>query len=128
MKQQVGYRLFLSENAKWMYLLFHRASFLKDGFRQELTRCLFIYRLGIMDETPDKAILRARELFSQSGLTLDQLGQRMGHDGIVARKVAWQFLNKVIDPRLSTLRKFAAAVGVSIGELLTDEKKKGRSK
>jgi transcriptional regulator with XRE-family HTH domain len=80
-----------------------------------------------MNDPPDRAILRARELFAQSGLTLDQLGQRMGHDEAVARKVAWQLLNKVADPRLSTLRKFAAAVKVSLAELFADEKK-SRSK
>ena len=30
---------------------------------------------------------------------------------------AWQFLNKTNDPRLSMLRKFAAAVGCSVKSL-----------
>lgn len=81
-----------------------------------------------MDEQPDKAMFRVRELFAQSGFTLDDLGQKMGHSGDMARKAAWQFLNKVMDPRLSTLRRFAQAVGVPITELFTEEKKKGRSK
>jgi transcriptional regulator with XRE-family HTH domain len=81
-----------------------------------------------MDRRADKAMLRVRELFEKSGLTLDELGQKMGHTGDMARKSAWQFLNKVADPRLSTLRKFAEAVGVSIVELFPDEKKNGRSK
>jgi len=81
-----------------------------------------------MDESPDKAMLHARELFAQSGLTLDDLGQRMGYAGDVARKSAWQFLNKTADPRLSMLRKFAQAVGVPVAELFTEEKKKGRAK
>lgn len=81
-----------------------------------------------MDESPDNAILRARELFKQSGLTLDDLGQKMGYEGDAARKSAWQFLNRITDPRLSTLRKFAQAIGVSIAELFTEEKKKSRSK
>jgi len=34
-----------------------------------------------------------------------------------ARKSAWQFLNKTNDPRLSMLRKFAAAVGCSVKSL-----------
>jgi len=80
-----------------------------------------------MDDPPDHAVLCARKLFAQSGLTLDELGQRMGHSGDVARKIAWQFLNKVTDPRLSTLRKFAAAVGVPVAELFAEEKK-GRKK
>ena len=82
-----------------------------------------------MDEACDKAMLRAREVFARSGLTLDDLGQRMGYEGDVARKSAWQFLNKTADPRLSMLRRFAAAVGVPLAELLAEgEKKKGRSK
>jgi transcriptional regulator with XRE-family HTH domain len=81
-----------------------------------------------MDESPDKVMLRARELFEQSSLTLDELGQRMGYDGDVARKAAWQFLNKTTDPRLSMLRKFAAAIGVPIVELFTKAKGKSRSK
>lgn len=74
----------------------------------------------------DAAILRARELFAQSELTLDELGRRMGYDAPVARKSAWQFLNKTADPRLSMLRRFAAAVGVPISELLFDSKKQAK--
>lgn len=70
----------------------------------------------------DPVMLRVRELFVASGLTLDELGQRMGGEGDVARKSAWQFLNKVADPRLGTLRKFAAAVGVAIADLVAEPK------
>jgi hypothetical protein len=42
----------------------------------------------------------------------------MGYEGDVARKAAWQFLNKVADPRVSTLRRFAKAVGVDVKELV----------
>jgi transcriptional regulator with XRE-family HTH domain len=66
---------------------------------------------------PDPAMTRARALFQQSGLTLDELGQRMGYAGDTARKSAWQFLNKTADPRLSMLRKFAEAIGVSLDGL-----------
>lgn len=72
-------------------------------------------------------MLRAKELFEKSGLTLDELGQKMGYEGEVARKGAWRFLNMTNDPRLSTLRKFAEAVGVPVAELLA-ESKKGRGK
>jgi transcriptional regulator with XRE-family HTH domain len=81
-----------------------------------------------MDESINKVMLRARELFVESGLTLDDLGQRMGYEGDVARKAAWQFLNKTADPRLSMLRRFAHAIGVSIAELFTEERKKSRAK
>jgi transcriptional regulator with XRE-family HTH domain len=76
-------------------------------------------------DAPDAAMARARELFEKSGLTLDELGQKMGHEGALARQSAWQFLNKTKDPRLSSLRKFAAAVGVPVAELFT-EKRKGK--
>ena len=81
-----------------------------------------------MNESPDKAMLRVRELFEQSGFTLDELGQKMGYAGDVARKSAWQFLNRTADPRLSMLRKFAEAIGVPVASLLAEEKKNGRSK
>jgi len=43
----------------------------------------------------------------------------MGYDDDqAAKKSAWQFLNKTNDPRLSMVRKFAAAVGVSVRSLI----------
>lgn len=66
----------------------------------------------------DPAMARARTLFEQSGLTLDQLGERMGYEGGTARASVWQFLNKTTDPRLSMLRRFAKAVGVDVKELV----------
>jgi len=71
-----------------------------------------------MAEETDPAIIKARKLFAKSQKSLDWLGQEMGSSGDVARKAAWQFLNKVNDPRLSTLRKFAKAMGVDVKELL----------
>lgn len=76
------------------------------------------------DEPPDPAVVRARELFQKSGITLDELGRRMGFEGDVARKSAWQLLNKVANPRVDSLRKFAAAVGVPVAELFKDAKKR----
>lgn len=35
-----------------------------------------------------------------------------------ARKSAWQFIQKTNDPRISMVRKFAAAVGVSLKSLV----------
>ena len=60
---------------------------------------------------------RARNLFQKSGLSLDELGQRMGYSGDAARKSAWQFLHKTTDPRLSMLVRFAEAMNVSIVDL-----------
>ena len=70
---------------------------------------------------------RANAAFDGSGLTLEELGQRMGIDSKTARMSAWQFLNKTTDPRLSMLLKFCAALEMPIEELLS-QKKKGRSK
>jgi hypothetical protein len=42
----------------------------------------------------------------------------MGYEGDVARNSACQFLNKTTEPRLSMLRRFAAALGVDVKELL----------
>ena len=80
-----------------------------------------------MDEQPDKVMLRVRELFAESGLTFDELGEKMGYSGPTARKSAWQFVSRTNDPRASMLRKFAQAVSVSVAELFA-EKKKGRAK
>jgi transcriptional regulator with XRE-family HTH domain len=79
-----------------------------------------------MDDA-DKIMPRVRELFDQSELTLDELGIAMGHESGVARRAAWQFLNKVGDPRISSLRKFCAAMGITLVDLF-QENKKSRSK
>jgi transcriptional regulator with XRE-family HTH domain len=61
---------------------------------------------------------RARLLFEESGLSLDELGQRMGYERGTARKAAWQFLNKTTDPRLSMLQRFSEALNVSLVDLV----------
>ena len=60
---------------------------------------------------------RAKSLFENSGLSLDELGQRMGYSGDTARKSAWQFLNKTTDPRLSMLCRFAEAINIPLVSL-----------
>jgi hypothetical protein len=55
-------------------------------------------------------------------LSLQALGERMGFPAESARKSAWQFLQCKV-PRLDTLRRFAAASGVSIEELVAEPKK-----
>jgi transcriptional regulator with XRE-family HTH domain len=71
----------------------------------------------------DPAMVRARELFAASRMTLEELGVKMGCDEGVARQSAWQFLNKTADPRLSMLRRFAEAVGVPVAKLLAESKR-----
>lgn len=61
---------------------------------------------------------RVRILFQKSGLSLDELGQRMGYSGDTARKSAWQFLHKTTDPRLSMLVRFAEAMNVAVSDLV----------
>lgn len=76
------------------------------------------------DKATDPAILKARELFEASGKTLEEIGIAMGFPAPTARKSVWQLLNKIDDPRLSTLRNFAAAIGVPVVEFFSSEKKK----
>jgi transcriptional regulator with XRE-family HTH domain len=65
----------------------------------------------------DPAMKAAQRLFAESGKSLEQLGRDMGYTAEIARKAAWQFLNKTADPRLSMLRRFAKAMGIRIQEL-----------
>lgn len=51
-------------------------------------------------------------------MTFDELGRKMGHEKGVARRAAWQLLNKVADPRISTLEALAKALGVEVKDLL----------
>ena len=75
------------------------------------------------DRKYDPVIVRAKLIFDASGKTLDELGMAMGATKKdVARKSAWQFFNGKADPRLGTLRKFAAAMGISVLDLFADEK------
>jgi transcriptional regulator with XRE-family HTH domain len=76
-----------------------------------------------MGKDVDSSVLKARELFVASGKTLDEVGVAMGCDTATARKSVWQLLNKVSDPKISTLRKFAAALGVPMSAFFPDEKK-----
>jgi transcriptional regulator with XRE-family HTH domain len=78
-------------------------------------------------KSEDPVMQRVREAFEASGMSLDELGQKMGIEGETARKAAWQFLNKVDDPRVSTLRKFANAVDVPLAEFFPGKKKKASS-
>lgn len=79
------------------------------------------------DKTTDPAIVKARELFEASGKTLDEVGLAMGFKPEVARKSVWQLLNKIDDPKLSTLRKFADAIGAPMSEFFPAENKKNRT-
>jgi transcriptional regulator with XRE-family HTH domain len=74
--------------------------------------------------SPDFVMYRVKTLFEASGLTLDELGTKMGYEGDMARKSAWQFLNKTADPRFSMVCRFATAIGVPLTEVVTEPKSK----
>jgi hypothetical protein len=71
------------------------------------------------DRDPSMDIVRAR--FAASGLTLHDLGVKMGYPEETARKSVWQFM-KTSDPRMSMLRRFAHAMGISVEELASGKK------
>ena len=58
-----------------------------------------------------------RDHFKRSELTLHDLGLKMGFAPEIARQSAWQFM-KGNDPRLSSLRRFAKALGIPIRKLI----------
>lgn len=64
--------------------------------------------LAIMDR------IRARH--EASGMTLHELGLRMGYPQESARKSAWQFM-KTEDPRVSMLERFAKAAEIDVRDL-----------
>ncbi len=72
--------------------------------------------------TTQRAMLRARNLFQQSGLSLQELGTRMGYPRSVARRAVWQFLNKTKDPRVRMLERFADAMGMTLADLILSDR------
>jgi transcriptional regulator with XRE-family HTH domain len=60
---------------------------------------------------------KAREAIAVSGLTYQQIGERMGHPPNSARQVVYQFLQSK-RPTLAMLERFAKAVGVDTKALL----------
>ena len=66
---------------------------------------------------PEAIMKKAQQLFDSSGKTLEELGLAMGYGEGIARRSAWQFLNKTSDPRLSMLCRFADAMGVELKDL-----------
>ena len=75
-------------------------------------------------EHDDPVMPQVRARFEASGLSLQDLGSKMGYPEDTARKSAWQFIRQTNDPRLSMLRRFATAMGVDVRELLSEEKEK----
>ena len=75
-----------------------------------------------MDEKhQDPSMARVKALFKESGLSLHDLGLKMGYPPEGARQSAFQFM-KSGDPRISMLRRFAKALGVSLEKLTRENK------
>lgn len=70
----------------------------------------------------DPAMAKVKALFEQSGMTLHELGLKMGYTEETARQSAFQFM-KTGDPRISMLRRFAEALGITVEELIVLRKK-----
>jgi transcriptional regulator with XRE-family HTH domain len=79
-----------------------------------LTPSQCLYRLSSMT---DPVIKKAKKLFEKSGKSLEEVGLAMGYPPGTARRAAWQLLNKIENPSVGALRKFAHAIGVEIKEL-----------
>jgi transcriptional regulator with XRE-family HTH domain len=73
------------------------------------------------------AMARVRAVFKQSGISLIELGRRMGYPDETARQSAWQFM-KTRDPRLSMVRRFADAMGIPLDDLTPERKGKRMSR
>ena len=67
----------------------------------------------------DAVRLRMRAAVFNSGLTYQQIGERMGYEGDSAKTLISRLLNTDRDPRISTVIAFAKAVGISCKELFT---------
>lgn len=65
---------------------------------------------------PPQIMDHVRELVGQAGLTYDELAVRMGY-GSARRSNAWQAMQSV-DPRVSTICRFARALSVPVSDLL----------
>jgi transcriptional regulator with XRE-family HTH domain len=75
--------------------------------------------LGAMGKSrqDDPVMATVRERFAKSGLTQQELGERMGYAPSTARQSVSQFL-KSGDPQIGMLRRFAHALGISVKSLL----------
>ena len=69
----------------------------------------------------DPSMAKVKALFEKSGLTMNDLGLKMGYPAETARQSVFQFL-KASDPHVSMLRKFAKAMNIPLEELLSEKK------
>jgi transcriptional regulator with XRE-family HTH domain len=69
------------------------------------------------NESDSDILAKARRAVARSGLTLQQLGVRMGYPPESARQTVSRFLHSR-NPTVAMLRKLAKALGVELGDLL----------
>lgn len=80
-------------------------------------------RLPKADPNDDPAMARVRVLWAEKkneGWTQQRLGELMGYPTDSARKSVNQFF-KTHDPKVSTLRRFAKALGITPAELFAED-------
>jgi hypothetical protein len=98
-------------------------------FILDKSACLFVNNeyTGDMKEhrAEDPSMAKVKALFEKSGMTMNDLGIKMGYPPETARQSVFQFL-KASDPHVSMLRRFAKAMDVPLADLL--DEKKSRSK
>jgi hypothetical protein len=75
------------------------------------------------EKEDDPAMTRVRAVFADSGLSLVELGRRMGYADETARQAVWQFM-RTGDPRVSMLRKFADAMGLPVEDMTPRKRRK----
>ena len=68
--------------------------------------------------TADGVMDNIRNLFEQSGMTLNSLGEGLGYNGPTAKKRAWFLLYRTSNPRISTVLAVAQSLGVKISDLV----------
>jgi hypothetical protein len=75
--------------------------------------------MGKKRQKEDPVMGKVRSLFKASGLSLHDLGLKMGCPPDTARQAVWQFM-RTSDPHISLLRRFAAALGMPLSELVDE--------
>ena len=96
---------------------------MRGGLNMLARRVNNVYTRLMAGKQEDPAMAKVRSWFEASGLSLHDLGVKMGYPPETARQSAWQFM-KSRDPHISMLRRFAAAAGMPVEELVSE--KKGR--
>jgi transcriptional regulator with XRE-family HTH domain len=65
----------------------------------------------------DPSMAKVRKLVEKSGLTQQQIGEKMGYKPETARQSVSQLL-RTGDPQIGTLRRLAKALGVKLDSLI----------